>query len=313
MQRLTQARTSTDSCTAEPAQTNLGSLAPYWQSWTFDPTGLRKTQVNHATVAGQQDKTTAYNYPAAGAARPHSLTSTSDNTSYTYDASGNTKTKTLPSGQQTFDWDYSNRLKSVTTQEGATSYAYDADGNQLIRRDPDKSTLFLPMQELVRNNQSGNVTGTRYYLHGGTKVGMRVGGGNFKFELSDLHNTGQVVVDSVSREVTRRAMDPYGNAIGGNVASTVAEWQRVPGQTGVHRHRTDRHRRPQVRRRDRPLHLGRPAARPHGTADVDRLYLREQQPDHVRGPERPVLRRLRVLGQPDRQPPRCRVLVRPDR
>ncbi|WP_330272710.1 type IV secretion protein Rhs [Lentzea sp. NBC_00516] len=218
LQRLTQARTSTDSCTAEPAQTNLGSLAPYWQSWTFDPTGLRKTQVNHATVAGQQDKTTAYNYPAAGAARPHSLTSTSDNTSYTYDASGNTKTKTLPSGQQTFDWDYSNRLKSVTTQEGATSYAYDADGNQLIRRDPDKSTLFLPMQELVRNNQSGNVTGTRYYLHGGTKVGMRVGGGNFKFELSDLHNTGQVVVDSVSREVTRRAMDPYGNAIGGNVA-----------------------------------------------------------------------------------------------
>ncbi|MEV6718624.1 RHS repeat-associated core domain-containing protein [Lentzea sp. NPDC051208] len=214
LQRLTEARTSTDACATAPSKLTLGTLSPYWHSWTFEPTGLRKTQVAHSLTAGQPDKTTTYDYPAAGAARPHSLTSTSDGTSYTYDASGNTKTRTLPTGVQTLDWDYSSRLKSVTAPEGTTSYIYDADGNQLIRRDPDKTTLFAPGQDLVRNHESGIVTGTRYYAHNGTKVGMRIAGGNFKFEVSDLHQTGQLTVDSVSRDVTRRASDPYGNVLG---------------------------------------------------------------------------------------------------
>lgn len=214
LQRLTQAWTATDACAAAPSKLTIGKVDPYWLSWTFDSTGLRKTQVNHSLTADQQDKTTTYHYPAAGSPRPHSLTSTSDGTSYTYDGMGNTKTRKLPSGEQTLDWDYSNRLKTVTAPEGTTSYIYDADGNQLLRRDPDKTTFFAPGQDLVRNHESGIITGTRYYTHNGKKVAMRVGSSNIKFEVSDLHNTGQVTIDSVARDITRRAMDPYGNVLG---------------------------------------------------------------------------------------------------
>ncbi|AEK46022.1 RHS repeat-associated core domain-containing protein [Amycolatopsis mediterranei] len=231
LDRLTQSWTATDNCAAAPSTTsgssNIGGPNPFWTSWTFDKAGLRKNQVQHAlpgTTGG--DTTTTYTYPAAGSAQPHTLSSTTttaptgtSSASYGYDKSGNTTGRTLPTGQQTLTWDAENRLATVTTTAGETSYVYDADGNQLLRRDPANKTLFINGQELVRDNATGKLSGTRYYKHNSTTVAMRVGGANPQYLVSDLHDTSQVAVDSSTFAVTRRAIDPYGNPLG-NPTST---------------------------------------------------------------------------------------------
>ncbi|MEV4318088.1 putative adhesin [Actinocrispum sp. NPDC049592] len=206
--RLSEAWTATDDCAAAPTKSTVGGPSPYWTSWTFKPSGLRATQIDHTT-----DTTTTYNYPADGAAQPHTLLSATTGTttaSFGYDASGNTVSR----NGQTLTWNQENKLDKVTTPSGDTTYVYDADGNQLLRRAPDATTLTLPGEDLVRNAKTGVVTGTRYYTHNGSLVAMRVGGANPQYLVSDLHNTATAVVDSVTFAVTRRALDPYGNAIG---------------------------------------------------------------------------------------------------
>ncbi|XVV05954.1 polymorphic toxin-type HINT domain-containing protein [Actinosynnema sp. CA-248983] len=225
LRRLSDAWTATDDCaatpTTTPGQANIGGPTPYWTSWTFEPGGLRTTQTQHALPgATGGDTTTTYTYPTTGTTRPHSLTSATTTgpsgstlSTYGYDQSGNTTRRTLASGEQTLTWDKENRLDTVTSPEGTTKYVYDADGNQLIRRDPGKTTLFLPGQELTRDTTTGAVTGTRYYTHNGTTVAMRVAGTNPVYLVSDLHGTNSVAVQSVGFAVSRRTFDPYGNQL----------------------------------------------------------------------------------------------------
>ncbi|MCE7009269.1 type IV secretion protein Rhs [Kibdelosporangium philippinense] len=221
LNRLSQAWTAKDNCANAPGAANVGGPNPYWTSWTFETSGLRKQQTKHAVPGNPGgDSVTSYTYPV-GAKQPHTLTGTSTtgarsgSTSYTYDASGNTVTRAVPTGNQTLTWDKENRLATVTSPAGETSYVYDADGGQLIRRDPGKTVLYLPGQELALDTKTGTVTGTRYYTHGGKTVALRVGStGNPKYLLNDLHGTGQVAVDSVGFAVTRRDHDAYGNNLG---------------------------------------------------------------------------------------------------
>ncbi|XVV06037.1 RHS repeat domain-containing protein [Actinosynnema sp. CA-248983] len=226
LNQLTDAWTATDDCVARPSTDQSGPSAgpavggpePYWLSWSFGVTGLRARQVSHA-VAGATtgDTTTTYAYSASGHALTGSTTSSPGGTASTgfgYDSAGNTTTRTLPSGTQTLAWDEENRLKSVTGPGGTTSYVYDADGGQLVRRDPGTTTLFLPGQELTRNNTTGVVTGTRYYTHNGMTVAVRVGNSNPTYLVPGRHGTASVAVGSVGFAVTRRVFDPYGNPLG---------------------------------------------------------------------------------------------------
>ncbi|MFV2022998.1 hypothetical protein, partial [Micromonospora sp. LOL_023] len=97
----------------------LGGPAPYWQSWTFNDIGNRLTEVSH-TSAGDTTKT--YTYPAAGAARPHALTSVTTSgptgssiANYSYDDAGNTITRPgTTATAQTLDWDTEGRLAQLT-------------------------------------------------------------------------------------------------------------------------------------------------------------------------------------------------------
>lgn len=70
------------------------------------------------------------------------------------------------------------------------------------------------MQEIVRDNTSGTLTGTRYYTHNGSLVAMRVGGANPRYVQSDQHGTAQVTVSTTDFTTTRRTFDPYGNPLG---------------------------------------------------------------------------------------------------
>ncbi|MEN3356312.1 MAG: hypothetical protein V7637_294, partial [Mycobacteriales bacterium] len=224
--RLSQAWTATGACTADPStaagHVTVGGPKPYWTSWTFDPAGLRTSQTQHALAgATGGDTTTTYAYGAAGGSQPHTLTGRTttgpagtSSATYGYDAAGNTISRTLPSGSQTLSWDAENRLATVATPAGTSGYVYDADGNVLLRHDPGSSTLYLPGEELTRTTSTGTVIGTRYYTQNGVTIGLRVGGANPIYLMSDQHGTTQVGVDAGNFAVTRRSFDPYGNPLG---------------------------------------------------------------------------------------------------
>ncbi|WP_194909670.1 RHS repeat domain-containing protein [Catenulispora rubra] len=239
--QLTQAWTATDNCAANPASAGNGTvgsgIAPYWTSWTFDTVGDRLTQVQHALPgATGGDTTTAYAYPAAGSAQPHTLTSTTVNnapsptTSYQYDPAGNTTTRATPAnGSQTLNWDAVGHLTSVAGT-GTTSYVYDANGAQLMRKDPGKNTLYLGDTELYLNTSTGAVTGTRYYKQGGATVAaLDSTTGHVTYQMPDRQGTADVSLDSTTGNATFRNYTPYGDIRGAAPAS----WPGQKGYLGV--------------------------------------------------------------------------------
>ncbi|MFI1602372.1 DddA-like double-stranded DNA deaminase toxin [Streptomyces griseofuscus] len=217
--RLSEAWTATDGCAADPSTAVLGGPAPYWQSFTYDDLGNRKQQVNHATKSGGEDSTTSFAYPPAGADQAHTLSSSTTVTgskttddSYTYDASGNTRTRTIDGKAQTLDWDDEGHLAKVTNSDGTSeSYLYDADGNRLLSRDDSGTTLYLGDTEVRLIKGTNTTTGTRYYSWAGQTVAVRTSSGGLQWQVTDAHDTAETAVDAATQAVTRRRLDPFGN------------------------------------------------------------------------------------------------------
>src|SRR5262249_42112957 len=120
LRRLTSAWTpASGSCQTAPSVAGLQSgAAAYWQDFSYDLTGNRRTQIDHATSG---DTTYTYTYPASGpsSVRPHAvsslqLTAPGGSTwthGYTYDNVGNTYTRVSDGGnQQTLNWDNEQHL-----------------------------------------------------------------------------------------------------------------------------------------------------------------------------------------------------------
>jgi RHS repeat-associated protein len=227
-QRLTQAWTATDNCQATPGPGNSstvgGSIAPYWQSWTYTPAGTRLTQTDHDVTGNTaNDTTTTYSYPAQGSAtdQPHTLTSTTatgpnaaaDTASYTYNPDGTTSTITGGTlGSQSLTWNTLDELASDRASTGTTSYAYDVSGNLIVQRDPGQTTFYMGDEQLVLNTATGTVSGTRYYTMGGTIVAARTSGGTVDYLIPDRQGTDLLAVDSSTQAVTRRSYLPFGGA-----------------------------------------------------------------------------------------------------
>ncbi|MGW4348985.1 DddA-like double-stranded DNA deaminase toxin [Streptomyces sp. NPDC004690] len=220
--RLTQAWTATDGCSADPTTAVLGGPAPYWQSFAYDSLGNRTAQTDHATTAGRDDTTTTYDYPAHGADQPHTLTASTTTTgttttenSYTYDASGNTITRTVKGKKQTLDWDDEGHLAKATNADGTSaSYLYDADGSRLLTRDDTGTTLYLGDTEVHLAKGTGTTTGTRYYSWAGQTIAVRTSSGSLQWQVTDPHNTAETAVDATTQTATRRRLDPFGNVRG---------------------------------------------------------------------------------------------------
>ncbi len=219
--RMSQAWTPTSGdCAAAPAGDSLGGAAPYWQSWTFDVTGNRSTQTDHATPAG--DAATTYTYQGTGAAHAHALASTSTvdsagtrTASYSYDGAGNTTSRPGARGQQTLTWDPEGHLATLTDGTGTHSYVYDASGNRLIARNTTGATLYLGTTELRLTTATNQVSATRYYSAGGQVCAMRTAAG-VTWLTGDNHGTALVAVDAGTQQVTRRYELPYGSPRGTN-------------------------------------------------------------------------------------------------
>ncbi|MCC8250035.1 polymorphic toxin-type HINT domain-containing protein [Saccharothrix luteola] len=215
-------------CGTAPKKDALGGAAPYWHTYTYDVTGNRTSEVLHG-VGTAADVTRTYHYPRPGQAQPHALKSvdtvglngTTEDT-YTYDATGNTKTRAIagePAAHE-LDWDVEGRLKSDKAGTAITSFVYDADGGRLLRKDPTSVTLYLGSQEIRLDKATKAKTTTRYYSHGGRVVAQRTatGVGGLTWLASDHQGTAQIAVQPGTMKVTKRRALPFGGVRGAAVA-----------------------------------------------------------------------------------------------
>ncbi|GAA0626895.1 RHS repeat-associated core domain-containing protein [Kribbella sandramycini] len=223
--RLTNAWTpGSGDCAAAPAKAALGGPAPYWHSWTFDVTGNRKTE---RRITPTTETSSTYEYPAAGQARPHAVqkvTTGAKADSYTYDASGNLKTRTRNGTTDSLTWTGDGRVDTIAGGGKTASSVYDADGNRLLRKDTKGATLFFGDSELTLG-ADGSILGIRYYSLGDQKVAVRVGSTKLNWVSSDHHGTMSIQVDADSLAAERRRTTPYGETRG----AAPGTW---PGQRG---------------------------------------------------------------------------------
>ncbi|GAA1555917.1 RHS repeat-associated core domain-containing protein [Streptomyces globosus] len=245
LRRMNDAWTATDDCAAKPgaggpaALPKVGGPDPYWDSYTFDAVGNRKTEIKHdVTGDATKDVTRTYTYPTSGPAKNQLLkvdTSGPGGTrteKYAYDAAGNTTQRTVQGDTQNFEWDRDGRLKKVSPASGDaakdTEYFYDAAGNRLLRRDPTGTTLYLPGTEIHVSKATGAVKGTRYYSSPNGPVMVRVaeaGKTTTSYLLADHNGSATTSVDAATQAVTRRKFTPFGDIRG----TKPSVW---PGQKG---------------------------------------------------------------------------------
>ncbi|WP_030196303.1 hypothetical protein [Streptomyces sp. NRRL S-87] len=282
--RMTDAWTTAGSCSTKPttgAGTDiLGTVDPYWTSWTFTDTGQRATETQHKAGPVTADTTRTYTYPTtAGAAQAHgvrSVTASGGTTAadtYTYDKTGNLETRNPAVGAtQTLTWNEEGKLATSTMSSSTTSFLYDADGTRLLKREPTKTTLYLPGgQELILTKATDTLAGNRYYsVPGGTAI--RAADGYVSFLIADHHGTSTLSVTAANLAVNRRKQLPYGGERGG----TPVYW---PGGFRRRRHRRHHrphpHRRPRVQHQPRSVHQRRPPAHPGPASVPQRLQLRQ--------------------------------------
>ncbi|MFS4093357.1 HYD1 signature containing ADP-ribosyltransferase family protein [Streptomyces sp. AF1A] len=225
-QRLKAAWTATDDCAATPApggSSTVGGPNPYWQSWTYDDTGARQTQVDHDPSGDTSHDTTATYTPfTAGKGPAHAVaqvdkvtpgdpTASTTNT-YTYDEDGNVLTRTTRAGTDTFTYDDEGKLAdlSSTGSAGDTKYLYDADGSLLIRRSPDGTTLYTGDEELTVKKGASSADGVRYISLAGETVATHSSDGHFTYLIPDRQGTGTLAIDAQTQAVTRRQYKPFG-------------------------------------------------------------------------------------------------------
>ncbi|WP_236242795.1 polymorphic toxin-type HINT domain-containing protein [Streptomyces sp. CC228A] len=215
--------------------------AGYWHSYAFDAIGNRTGMKVHDLTDEALDDEYAYTYGStpsgplpAGTHQPHTLarvdatvrtpgqTVTSQST-YAYDASGNTTERVIGGDTQSLSWDRRNKLTSADTDDDGTpdvTYLYDASGNRLVEDDGTTRTLYLGEVEIVVTTAGTPVDARRYYTHPGAPTTVRSTGGKatghkLTLVLTDHHNTGETAVDlAAGQAVTRRKFDPYGNPRG---------------------------------------------------------------------------------------------------
>ncbi|WP_436992586.1 polymorphic toxin-type HINT domain-containing protein [Streptomyces sp. enrichment culture] len=211
----------------------------YWHSYAFDAIGNRTKMTVHDRTDAALDDTYTYTTgkglgDGTQRVQPHTLTQVDavvnepgstvrSQSTYAYDASGNTTQRVIGGDTQTLGWDRRNKLTSVDTNNDGTpdvKYLYDASGNRLVEDDGTTRTLFLGEAEIVVNTAGQAVDARRYYSSPGAPTTVRTTGGKttghkLTVMLSDHHNTATTAVELTgSQPVTHRRFDPYGNPRG---------------------------------------------------------------------------------------------------
>ncbi|MER5204839.1 polymorphic toxin-type HINT domain-containing protein [Streptomyces sp. NPDC002825] len=231
--RLTEAWTTGDACATKPVNgtgtPNLGTVDPYWTSWTFTDTGQRATETLHKAGSITADTTRTYAYPTTtGAAQAHGVRTvtasggTTGTDTYTYDTTGNLTKKTPANAGpvQDLTWNEEGKLATSTISAKTTSFLYDAEGTRIVKRDPTTTTLYLPGgQELALTRQAGTTPasiagGTRYYTVPGGSAVRTSSDGKVRILVADHHNTNTLSFSAATLTFNRRKALPYGGQRG---------------------------------------------------------------------------------------------------
>ncbi len=177
---------------------------------------------NHAQI-GSYDalgNRTGYEYD-----KNNRLVSTTDPegrvTSQTYDAVGNTATKSDGKGNITvYDYDAQNRLAKVTNATGEiTAYTYDTNGNLLTQTDGRGNTtvhIYNAANLIIRKEEPGNTSGTgkaesyTYYADGTIKTKTDKNGVTIAYTY-DIH--GNLLKKTAGSSVITYTYDANGNKL----------------------------------------------------------------------------------------------------
>uniref|UniRef100_UPI0037DA2026 RHS repeat domain-containing protein n=1 Tax=Streptomonospora wellingtoniae TaxID=3075544 RepID=UPI0037DA2026 len=228
--------TGENACAAEPAADGLGGAAPYWTSCTYDASGNRVSETDHA-ASGTTLST--YTPPAEGEGPAHGVAEVSttaegagdsgnsggaaSTSTYDYDAAGNMVSRSTGDRDQEMVWDAEGNLASVQGSAGSASFVYGADGQRLIRRQGGEWTLYLPGQEVTWTAGEGTAA-TRYYSHAGGTVAVREDDSTLHWLFADHNGTSQIAVDAEWGSVQQRRFTAFGQA-----RSSTEAW---PGEKG---------------------------------------------------------------------------------
>lgn len=231
LRRLTKAFTATDNgCDTPDLAPATGTSVKYFQEYAYDLTGNRTslTRTRQSSTGTPTETTTAYTYPTAGSAQPHTMRSAvtgSTSTAFTYDDTGNT----LTAGSESYTWDVEGRMATTTTPSGQSSFTYTAGGDRLVRRDPTSVTIYLPGHELELTTATNAVTARRYYSFAGETIAVRSPAGGLQDLYANHNDTSDIAVDADGGTVKNKERDPFGNYRGST--AHIANW---PTDRGFH-------------------------------------------------------------------------------
>lgn len=234
LRRLTKAFTPSSGDCATSA---IGGVAPYQHEYGYDVIGNR-TLERTTTAAGATER--RYNYDPAN--QPHVVRSVDETgpsgaarDEFGYDKTGNTSTRKVAGNTQTISYDVEGRTSKVVEASGKeSSYLYDADGGRLIKREPGRTTLYLPEgMELVKDDATNQVSGKRYYAHGGKVVAVRHSSGRLSYEVGNHQDTPTISVKAGDLTYQRQYFDPFGKARGPNGGSWADDKGFVGGTRDV--------------------------------------------------------------------------------
>ncbi|MFG3295572.1 RHS repeat-associated core domain-containing protein [Streptomyces sp. NPDC048179] len=226
--RLTNAWTpsTADCATSNRTTANLGGAGPYWTSYSYTDSGLRKTETTHTTSA---TTTKTYCYSAT---KPHQLAATTTGSTctgvtatYGYDDTGNTTTRLDGTTSQSLAWDNESRLNKLVEGSSTTGYVYDADGSLLIRRNTaGESVLYLGATEVHLDTSTSTTKywAQRYYSAGSTTIAVRTnksGTSSLSYLAADQHGTATLSLDATTQAVTKRYTTPFGASRSGGTGT----------------------------------------------------------------------------------------------
>ncbi|MEG3629748.1 RHS repeat domain-containing protein [Streptomyces poriticola] len=222
LRRMTEAwttKSATDDCTTGPSATTVGGPDAYWHSYTYDVTGNRTKETQHATGGASTTITRTYSLGEATEDVPHAVRSVSTvggpdsgrTETFGYDETGNTVSRKGGSRDQQLRWDAEGHLAEITENGKTTEYLYDSDGDRMLARNADGSAIaYLPGGNELKVTATGSKTATRYYTHGGETVAVRTSAG-FSFLFGDHQGTALIAVAmGAAQGVTRRKQLPFG-------------------------------------------------------------------------------------------------------
>ncbi|WP_187271814.1 RHS repeat domain-containing protein [Aeromicrobium terrae] len=222
LRRMTKAWTSSGTTCAAPTTTNLGSLAPYADTYTYAKNGNRNTAVSLRKPSTSVTSTTRTStFPAATATRPHAASKTvktgssTGTETFSYDEAGNlTKRSTSATAGKSYVWDHEGHVKSVTDLATGKSidYLYDADGNRLIERDGIDGSTTLNVGTAQMKVKDGVRSTVRTYTLNGEPIATRDASGLHVTE-ADHHGTPLVSVNSTTQAFIKRRYTPFGEQI----------------------------------------------------------------------------------------------------